>query len=347
VKHAGTRSSEASPVSAQPWSQRVGALTAAPALVRSLGVDPEPIMRAAGLPPDAFDDPSHRIPFAALARFLSDAAVRTACPHFGLLAGRIWHLADLGAPGEIVRHSPTLGRALQEFVLLQHRNSSAAMAFLLQRDGVADFGYAVYDPQARGTLQVYDTAIAVATNMIRELCGEGFSPSEVFLPHRAPADTSPYRRFFRAPVRFDAEFCALRFPASLLSHLIEGARAGHLRSALADLSSRGKADLVQAVHRALRTLLLVGKSSGTDVARALAMHRRTLNRRLGAAGTTFQQVLDSVRFALAKELLEGSSIALDDVAAALGYAGIAPFMRAFRRWSGTTPGEWRKAMRAA
>ena len=329
---------------AEPWSQRVGALTALPVLIRSLGVDPEPIVRAAGLRPDAFDDPANRIPFAALARFLSDAAARTACPHFGLLAGRAWHLADLGAPGEIVRHSPTLGQALQEFVLLQHLNSSGAMTFLLQRAGIADFGYAVYDPHARGTFQVYDTAIAVATNMMREVCGEGFSPSEVFLPHRAPADTSPYHRLFRAPVRFDAEFCALRFPASLLAHPIEGASAARLRAALKALGAQDKVDLVQAVYRTLRTLLLVGKSSGTDVAHALAMHRRTLNRRLSAAETTYQRVLDEVRFALAKELLENSSIPMHDVAAALGYAGLAPFMRAFRRWSATSPGEWRRAV---
>ena len=333
----------ASPASAGPWSQRVGALTALPALIRSLGVDPEPVIAGARLPANAFEDPSNRIAFAALARFLSDAATRTACPHFGLLAGRAWHLADLGAPGAIARHSPTLGRALQEFVLLQHLNSSGATAFLLQRDGVADFGYAVYDPHARGTFQVYDTAIAVAINMMREVCGEGFSPSEVFLPHSAPADASPYRRLFRAPVRFDAEFCALRFPASLLARPIEGANAAQLRAALADIGARDKADLVQAVYRTLRTLLLVGKGSGSDVARALAMHRRTLNRRLGAAGTTFQRVLDDVRFATAKALLEGSSIPMPDVAAALGYAGLAPFMRAFRRWSGTTPGEWRKS----
>jgi AraC-like DNA-binding protein len=73
----------------------------------------------------------------------------------------------------------------------------------------------------------------------------------------------------------------------------------------------------------------------------LAMHRRTLNRRLKAEGTTFQQVLDNVRFTVARQLLSGSDVPLDDVAATLGYAGVNPFMRTFRRWTGTTPGRWR------
>jgi len=333
------------PAEAEPWSQRVGALTSVPSLIRSLGADPAPIIAGAGLRPDALDHPSNRIPFAALTQLLSEAAARTGCAHFGLLAGRTWHLSDLGALGDIVRHAPTVGQALEEFVLLQHLHSGGAMALLLQRDGVVDLGYAIYDPHARSTLQMYDAAIAVALNMMREVCGEGFSPSEVFLPHTVPVDAAPYRKFFRAPLRFNAEVCSLRFPESVMRRPIEGADPERLRAALAQARAGGRAILVQAVYRTLRTLLLHGRSSGTDVARMLMMHRRTLNRRLSAEGTTFQRVLDEVRFALAKELLENSAVSMHDVAAALGYAGLTPFMRAFRRWSGTSPGEWRKSQR--
>lgn len=331
---------------AEPWSQRIGALTTVPALIRNLGADPAPIMARAGLSHDALDLPSNRVPFAALTQFLSEAAARTGCPHFGLLAGRTFHLSDLGALGAIVRNSPTVGLALEEFAVLQHLHSGGALAFLLHRGGVVDFGYAIYDPDARATLQIYDTAIAVACNMMREVCGEGFSPSEVFLPHAAPVDAAPYRRFFRAPVRFNAEFCALRFPGSLMRLPIEDADAERLRIALAQARAGGNPTLVQAVYRTLRTLLLQGMSSGDDVARFLVMHRRTLNRRLSAEGTTFQQVLDEVRFAVAKDLLESTSASMHDIAAALGYSGLAPFMRAFRRWSGTSPGAWRTSMRA-
>lgn len=68
------------------------------------------------------------------------------------------------------------------------------------------------------------------------------------------------------------------------------------------------------------------------------MHRRTLERRLSAAGTTFQQALDHVRFAVAKELLEDSQVAMPDIATALCCADDVSFIRAFRRWTGTTPG---------
>jgi AraC-like DNA-binding protein len=133
----------------------------------------------------------------------------------------------------------------------------------------------------------------------------------------------------------------------MLAQPIEGADPERFRRAQADADAVGRADLVQATHRALRTLLLHGRVSGEDVAQALAMHRRTLNRRLSAQGTTFQHVLDHVRRTVATELLEDSDVAMHDIAETLGYAGLTPFMRAFRRWTGRTPCEWRKAARAS
>ena len=72
------------------------------------------------------------------------------------------------------------------------------------------------------------------------------------------------------------------------------------------------------------------------------LHRRTLNRRLKALGTTFRDVLEDVRFEAACELLGSTQLPLDDIAAALGYAGVSPFSRAFRRRAGSPPGHWRR-----
>ena len=93
-------------------------------------------------------------------------------------------------------------------------------------------------------------------------------------------------------------------------------------------------------------MILDDRHSGDDVARLLSLHRRTLNRRLHALGTTYQQVLDQVRFDIARQLLATSDVSLDDIAATLGYAGVSPFMRTFRRWAGETPGRWRRLAKA-
>ena len=156
---------------------------------------------------------------------------------------------------------------------------------------------------------------------------------------------SPWRRAFHVLPRFDAEYSALTFPVRALDRAIPDADRSRWEQAWHEAERAGPGDLVQQVARALRMLLLRGEFGGDEVAGLLAIHRRTLNRRLQAQGTTFREVLDDVRSSVARELLADSDISLDDIAASLGYAAVSPFMRAFRRWSGDTPGQWRRRAR--
>lgn len=100
--------------------------------------------------------------------------------------------------------------------------------------------------------------------------------------------------------------------------------------------------LVAQLHRALRLLLLAGKSSGDDLAQSLSLQRCTLSGRLRARGTTFQKVLDEVRLEVARHLLEHARAPIEEIAAAPWYADLSAFMHAVRRWTSTTPARWRK-----
>src|SRR5436305_628907 len=86
------------------WPQRVGGLTTLPALMRQLGADPAAVLASAGLEPDALDDADGRIRYDAMGRLFAQAAERTGCAHFGLLAGGMWQLTDMGLVGELTRH---------------------------------------------------------------------------------------------------------------------------------------------------------------------------------------------------------------------------------------------------
>jgi AraC-like DNA-binding protein len=183
--------------------------------------------------------------------------------------------------------------------------------------------------------------MATALNILRALCGDGFAPGEVFIAHAKPDDVAPYRRLFRAPVHFDVEVTALRFSSTWMQHPVAGADPEKLKALLARAGCID-AEFRDEVCRALRVLLVDGQNSGDDVAEYLGMQRRTLNRRLRAEHTTFQQTLDDVRFTVARQLLAYTRINMDDVAASLGYDSVASFQRRFRQWSRTTPGEWRR-----
>jgi len=325
----------------QAWTQRVGGHVALPLLLRELGVDPAAILAEAGLAGDALCDAEARVPYVEFGRLLYVAAERTGCAHLGLLAGRMLKLSDLGRLGAAVQEGPTVRDALRTFVADQYRDSEGGLAFLADSGATTELGYAIYHPYARGTDQVYDCALAAMANYLRELCGAAWMPSEVLVSHARRANDRPYRALLRIVPRFNAEACVIRFPSRWMERpvaCVAPARAAGATS----LEDARSPDLIQQVFRALRRLLLEGRTSGDAVAKAVGLNRRTLNRRLQARGLTFQCVLDEMRFGLARQLLSTSDIALDDLAANLGYSGTSPFARTFSRWSGTAPGRWRR-----
>jgi AraC-like DNA-binding protein len=254
----------------------------------------------------------------------------------------MWKLSDLGLVGEVVRNSPTVGAALRALTRYQHCDSDGGLAFLIERGSVVDVGYANCQLDFEAPDVMYDTMLAASINFLRELCGPGWTASEVLLPHARPFDVTPYRNLFKVHPSFNSDICALRFPAHWMMRSVEGADPEKLRIAQEQAEDATPPNLLQQVHRTVRAMLLQQHHAGDDAARMLAIHRRTLNRRLKAEGTTFQRVLDGVRFSVACELLSMSEISLDDVAATLGYAAVSPFMRAFARWAGTAPGTWRR-----
>jgi len=272
----------------ETWSQRLGAFTGIPDLIRELGAEPADVLAFAGLTLDQFRDPEGRIPYAAIGRILQETVRRTGCAHVGLLVGRMWSLSDLGLVGEMLGNSPTVGHGLRTHLMFQQLNSEGGMAFLLERGGIVDFGYAIYHPDIVGTDQIYDAVAAGVFNFLRTLCGPGWLPSEVLLPHAKPADVTPYRQLFKLQPRFDAETSAIRFSDQWMKRRVDGADPARLSAALVLASQVDRAELIQKVFRGLRMLLLHGSSSGDELAELLMMHRRTLNRRLEAQGTTFR-----------------------------------------------------------
>jgi AraC-like DNA-binding protein len=171
---------------------------------------------------------------------------------------------------------------------------------------------------------------------MRELWGSRWAPEEVQFSRTKPADVNAYRRFFRAPCRFDSERTAIFFPTTLLDKPMPETNPERLRMLEKQALIIGRGELLSRLRRALRILLLSGRSSAQEVATLLFLHRRTLNRRLHDQGTNFQQVLDEIRFEAACQLLDKTPLPLTDIAASLGYSESSAFTRAFRAlvWRG-------------
>jgi len=117
----------------------------------------------------------------------------------------------------------------------------------------------------------------------------------------------------------------------------------HLEHEALTLHALRDASIVEDLRRALHRQLLNNQACAVaEVAGELRIHQRTLNRRLRDHGTSFRRELDNVRYAVAQQLLAESTIPLARIATILNYADVTAFSRAFKRWTGSTPGQWRK-----
>jgi AraC-like DNA-binding protein len=323
---------------------RIGGTFAIPAVLRSLGADPGEVLAESGLDLDLFDDPDNRIPYAARNRLLEHCAVRTGCPHFGLLVGQQGGLHSLGLVGLLVKYSPDVGAALRSLVRHMHLHVRGAVLTLAADDSMAMLAYEVYQPRATATDQVGDGAVAVMFNFMRELCGREWKPIEAQFAHRRPKDVGPFRKVFGAPLRFDAEHYAVVFSGAWLGCPLpetDVTLRRLLQREIDTLEARHGNDFPEQVRSVLRTVLVTGHANADQVAKLFSMRSYTLARRLQEFGVGFQALVDETRFEIARQMLENSAMEVSAIAALLDYASASAFTRAFRRWSGTTPAQWR------
>lgn len=183
------------------------------------------------------------------------------------------------------------------------------------------------------------------------ISGLDLAPTLVRFQHPQPADISEHQRVFRCPLLFDQADNALVFPKRLL-HTPLGQADGAMRVMFDAYAERQLAELKQGDSLLLRAreLLAAQLSAGpvdlTRLAHAMALSPRTLQRRLSEAGLSFSQLLDDTREPLALHYLADVTLELADIAFLLGFSEAGSLARAFRRWTGQSPGEYRRSLLA-
>ncbi len=325
---------------------RMGTALAIPALLQSLGADPQEVLGEIGVDLKLFEDAEHRVSLAQHNRIVQHCADRTGCAHFGLLVGEQDGLHSFGLMGLLVKYSPDVGTALASFMRHLRLHVRGASVSLEVNGTLAMLTWQIHEPGIDAIDHVGDGAVAVLRNVMRELCGPDWTPTEAWFAHKRPADVAPFRQFFGVPIRFDAEQFALLFAAEYLKRrvpVVDDQWRRLLQSQIDELEERHGEDFPEQVRSVLRTSLLTGQTRADQVAALFGMHTRTLNRRLNAFGTSFQKIVDEARYVFAQQLLDDSEMEIGQISDLLGYAAPGVFTRAFQRWSGTTPAAWRAA----
>jgi AraC-like DNA-binding protein len=336
-----------------PFSDRLrlGPALPIPAILRELGIDPAVVLRRVGLDTTLLQDPDRTVAFDVVGRLLEESAAATGRAHFGLLVGQRFSPATLGVVYQLMKHSSSLREALRNMAMYFHLHDRGGVPYFVHGGpGEVGMAYGIYHRGEFDTGPFYDASLAIACSALRDLCGAAWRPVRVTFSHRRPADLVPYRRFFGAPLVFDAQHSAVLFDERWLDEPVKGSDPA-LHAAFAELVGEKQAaealPLADKVRRVLRRMVLAGTASSERVAFLFAMSRRSLHRGLQADGTSLQMLVNEIRFEVARQLMNETDMPAGEIAAVLHYADASAFSRAFKAWSGTSPRDWRHAMRCA
>jgi len=325
---------------------RVPPLSAMPALLSELGIPVEPLLRSCGVADETiFHEQDALLPFSVAGKLLKTCAEVTGLPHFGLLVGQRADAGSLGAVGLLLRNSPDVLTALNELVDNLDIHQHGSTAFLEASGDQTLLGYEVYVSGVNGVEQLYDCAVAIGWNIMRALCGTEWLPTEVCLRHGKPADIEPYRRFFQAPLRFNSGHSGLVFSTHWLSrslNLADPVLREHIQRKIEEVRNCSNHSFREQAHKVLVMLLGQQPCTRDQLATYLALHPRTLNRRLKEAGTSFRELQAAASHEIARQLLRDTRRSLPAIAAMLGYSDATAFSRSFSKWEGVSPAGWRK-----
>lgn len=310
--------------------------------LRERGIDPEPLVREAGLDPSTIGQPGARFPLSCTTRLWQSAVRETGEEDIGLRVSKHSTHTTFHALGYAFMASRSLVEAMERIVRFNDMVSDAAQVALTGDGESYTLSWTLQRQDQRPANEAMEAVIASIIRASRKLVGHEFAPIRATLMRRPPGDEAPFRNFFRCPVSYGAGNYALVFRAADLEQLLPAGNEDLASSNDRVVEEYLKRLELGSVATQLRTLLVDqlpnGVQSHDHYARILGMSGRSLQRKLSAEGTTFNEVLNETRCDLAKSYLRSKQRhSLTEIAFLLGFSDTSSFSRAFHRWTGVSP----------
>ncbi len=331
---------------------RAAGLMGYPALMRSLGVDPLPLLRRYHIAAAQLQDEDALVSLRDGIELLEASAAAARCDDLGLRMAQVQGINTLGALAVAMQHSPTVADALQCASRHLYVHSAGMVFSVLPHStlvaGAAELRFELVLPHPPVLRQVTDQSIGTLHRILQFLARDQYVLKAVSLPHRPLAPLTTYRAFFGAPVRVDQPYAGLHVDAQTLAVRLQAVNEPLRRMAmdyLAQQFGEPGQTLATRVRIAIRRTLGSNLARRPAIAELLNMHPRTLQRRLELEGTTFEALREEVCKQAALRYLRETQVPLSQVAGLLGLSEQSALTRSCRRWFDAPPSQLRTAYR--
>lgn len=323
---------------------RAVSLSDLPAVAMELGFDPLPLMREAGIAPEALGGLDAPVAADRAAWLLDTIAQRSGHADLGVRLAMRRRLSHLGVAGLVLGQQASIREALAMAVAYRHLLNET-IGIHLEDDGTV--AHLAIDLELGGPApmrQSRELAVCAFIHLFRLILEEAWTPQAVHFTHPAPQGPTLHKRFFGCPTLFGSSFNGFEFASADLDRIntrADRSMAAHARSLLDSLPGQERSPMSAIVRRLVVTLLPMGRASIETVAASLGRTVRTLQRELEAEGAIYADIVAQVRAELAVGYLQDHSLSVAAIAELLGYSCSAAFIRWFRARFGAPPKQWR------
>ncbi|MDP6978986.1 MAG: AraC family transcriptional regulator [Myxococcota bacterium] len=314
-------------------------------LLAEKGFPPEPLLRRCEIDPAVLTKNEERIGLIQFASLVNEAMRTTGDSDLGLDFGLRGRITDFGVLGYALLSARDLRQAI-EFVSLYYRIFDPFIAFEFESVPPLVHARAVESADL-GPFETFahEATLACTAAIASEVLDEPVAPTRLTLRYCEPPHSRRYPAVFGCRPEFDAPHTSIEFEDKHLN--------APLKFSNQEMAEICRQQCERLLHAAMgqdsltlkiKQLLLEtpGQFPKMDgIAAALGMSVRSLRRHLGIEGVTYQELLDQVRRDLALDYLQNSQLSAEQIAQLVGYGEAASFRKAFRRWTGKAPGEFR------
>ena len=311
------------------------------------GYDPETVFHGT-----AFDDSllQQETPFARASdvmSFFEQGALLTKDDLFGFQLAQGQDSRRVGLVCYVGLAAPNVGAFLANYARYARIYSDVLELDFshLKDNGLIGWQYSLSPSVARRQYVEYTSAVFL--NTLRHFSASEIVPQHVSFEHLRREHISVLEDSFGCSISFGADRNSFEFKAKDLElplisadHQLLLVLQSYADQVLAE-KNRELPGLVFEVERVIADLLARGEATLDNVAATMGMSPRTLSRKLAAEGTSFFRVLEDLRKSLSKSYLRDSDLVLAEIAFLLGYSGLSSFNDAFKRWTGSSPGQYR------